>query len=112
MNRGSLLLTLNGNPQGAVDRFQPEKLENIRITNSQFRLCGFRTGLHEFGQLLFIFGKTGSFVIEAGDLAFQLAYRPVTAHAFYLVEDAFEVVFNRNQLSQMREGKLRDDRPS
>ena len=42
--------------------------------------------------------QSGALVVEAGDLAFQLAHRPVAADAFDFVEGALERVLNGDRV--------------
>ncbi len=55
------------------------------------RVC---TGLCKFGELLLIFGKSGSFIVEAVDLPLEFAYRPVATNALNFVEGALIIVLH------------------
>lgn len=60
------------------------------------------------GELGLVFGQAAALVVQAVDLAAQLAHRPVAAQALQLVEAALGIVAELNQFGQMGEGEPED----
>ena len=59
----------------------------------------------------FRFGrKSASFIIQAGDLPFQLANTPGAFDTFYFVECAFEFIMNAEELLDVGIRKFRQDK--
>jgi hypothetical protein len=84
---------------------QAEELEDVGIPDDVDWLEPVRSGVSHGGELCFIFGEAAAFVIEAGDLAAQLADRPISPDALDLVETALGGVWEFRKLAQVGEGQ-------
>src|SRR4051794_21734815 len=83
-------------------------LEDVGVADRQarLRLLGMSPG--EVGQLRLVARQSGTLEVERRDLSLQLPHSPVAPDALDLVEGAFDRVFDRQQLHEMRERQLAD----
>lgn len=74
-----------------------QKLEHVGITDGQ--CCGrvLDATVDHRRELLLVAGEPRALVVEAGDLALELAHRPGAANALELVESAFERIVDCGQ---------------
>ena len=89
-------------------RTDAEELEDVGIADDLGGLEGLGLGLRFGGEFGFVFREAAALVVEAVDLAAQLAHRPVAANALELVEAALGGVGELDQLGQVRERETVD----
>ena len=87
---------------------QAEEFEDVGIADDLGGLKGFRLGVGNGGELGLVFRETAALVVEAGDLAAQLADGPVSPDALGLVEAALGFGRELDQFGKVCEGEAVD----
>lgn len=84
---------------------QAEEFEDVGIADDVGGLGRLRCRVSHRGELGFVFREAAALVVEAGDLAAQLADGPVAPEALDLVEAALGGVGEVAEFREMGEGK-------
>jgi hypothetical protein len=88
-----------------IPRPESEELEDVGIADDVGGLERFRRLMRQGGELGLVFGKATALVVEAGDLATQLADGPVPPDTLDLVKAPLGVVGKLNEFGEMGEGE-------
>lgn len=89
-------------------RLDPEEFENIGIADGKPRFSRFCADADHFCQLRLVHGKAGALVVEASNLALELAHGPVAPDALDFIERALHLVVQIDDKFYMAVGKPMD----